>query len=52
MPNKYTTLNNLKISNELLSFVNNELLKDTEVTPEIFWMGFDKVVHELSLIHI
>jgi malate synthase len=48
MPNKYTTLNNLKISNELLSFVNNELLKDTEVTPEIFWMGFDKVVHELS----
>ena len=48
MPNKYTTLNNLKISNELLSFVNNELLKDTEVTPEKFWMGFDKVVHELS----
>ncbi len=48
MPNKYTTVNNLKISSELLSFVNNELLKDTEVTPETFWMGFDKVVHELS----
>ena len=48
MQNKYTTVNNLKISNELLSFVNNELLKDTEVTPETFWMGFDKVVHELS----
>ena len=48
MKTKYENVNNLKIAKELLSFVNNELLKGTDITPEKFWTGFDKVVHELA----
>ena len=44
----YENVNNLKVTKELFSFVNNELLKDTRITPEKFWSGFDKVVHELA----
>ena len=44
----YVDTNNLKISSELLKFVNEELLKDTNITPEKFWTGFDKAVHELA----
>ena len=29
-------------------FVKNELLLDTNVSPDEFWKGFDKVVHELA----
>ena len=48
MKKKYTKINNLSISNDLLDFINNELLKDTKVSPEKFWFGFDKAVHELA----
>ena len=48
MPKNYVKVNNLKISEELLSFVNNELLKDSIITPENFWSGFDDIVHELA----
>ncbi len=48
MPTKYQKVNNLKVSDDLLSFVNNELLDDTMISPEKFWLGFDKIVHELS----
>ena len=48
MNKNYTTVNNLKVSNELLKFVNEELLKDTGISPEKFWNGFDKTVHELA----
>ena len=44
----YENVNNLKVTKELFSFVNNELLKDTGITSEKFWSGFDKVVHELA----
>ncbi len=44
----YQTVNNLKVSENLLSFVNNELLKDTNISQEKFWSGFDKSVHELA----
>ncbi len=47
MKKRYTTINNLSISNELLEFVNNELLKDTKILPENFWQRFDVAVHEL-----
>ena len=45
---KYQSVNNLKISEELLSFVNNELLSETDISPKEFWSGFDKAVHELT----
>ncbi len=48
MSTNYQNVNNLKVSEELLSFVNNELLKDTNITPKEFWLGFDKAVHELA----
>ena len=44
----YQTVNNLKIANELLKFVNEELLKDTDISSEKFWTSFDKYVHELA----
>ena len=48
MPINYQKVHNLKISKDLLSFVNNELLKETNISSEKFWLGFDKIIHELS----
>ena len=48
MTSKYHSVNNLKVSEELLLFVNNELFKGTDISPEKFWKDFDKAVHELA----
>ena len=48
MKDQYTKIYNLTVSNELLNFVNEELLKDTNISSEKFWKGFDAVVHELA----
>ncbi len=48
MASKYYSVNNLKVSEELLHFVNNELLDGTDISPEKFWINFDKAVHELA----
>ncbi len=48
MPISYKNVNNLKVAEDLLTFVNNELLKDTGISLEKFWSGFDKIVHELA----
>ena len=48
MPSKYVNINKLKVSETLLLFVNNELLKDTNISPDKFWSGFDKIVHDLA----
>ena len=48
MSTNYQSVNSLKVSEKLLSFVNDELLKDTNISPKKFWLGFDKVVHELA----
>ncbi len=48
MSKNYQNVNNLKISEELLSFVNNELLKDLDISSEKFWEAFDKAVHDLA----
>jgi malate synthase len=48
MSGKYVSVNNLKISEKLLDFVNNDLLKDTEISPKKFWLSFDDAVHELA----
>ena len=44
----YQTVNNLRVSSVLLKFVNEDLLKDTNISPEKFWSGFDKYIEELS----
>ena len=48
MSKSYETVNNLKVSKELLAFVNNELLNDTNISAEKFWLGFDQAVHSLA----
>ncbi len=48
MTSKYHSINNLKVSEELLLFVNDELFKGTDISPEKFWKDFDKAVHELA----
>ena len=48
MKKQYTKIHDLSVSNELLNFINNELLKDTKVSSEKFWEGFSNVVHELA----
>ena len=48
MVSKYHSVNRLKVSEELLLFVNNELLKGTNISSEEFWKGFDETIHELA----
>ena len=48
MQDNYQKVNNLNISRKLLNFINDELLKDTKISTEKFWSGFDKMVHELA----
>ena len=48
MKTNYQKVNNLNISIELLNFVNDELLKDTDILPEKFWLGLEKAVYELA----
>ena len=47
MQEKYVKINNLQVSEKLSNFVNDELLKNTNVSSKNFWLGL-----ELSLIHI
>ncbi len=51
MPTSYKNVNNLKVAEDLLSFVNDELLKGTDISPENFWSGLDKITHELAPIN-
>ncbi len=51
MSNNYQNVNNLKVSKKLLTFVNEKLFKDTRISPQNFWSGFDKIVHELAPIN-
>ena len=48
MREQYIKIHNLSVAKELADFVKNELLLGTNVGPDEFWKGFDKVVHELS----
>ena len=48
METKYQNINNLKVSESLLNFVNDELLNGTDISPDQFWLGFDNCVHELA----
>ena len=47
MREKYIKINNLKVSEELSKFINDELLKDTSATIEKFWSGLEKALNEL-----
>ncbi|MDC1146624.1 malate synthase G [Candidatus Pelagibacter sp.] len=48
MKEQYTKIHGLSVSNKLLNFIDEELLKDVNISSETFWKGFDRVVHELA----
>ena len=48
MQEKYINIKSLKVSGDLVQFVKDELLKETEISPENFWAGFEKTVNELA----
>ena len=43
MPDKYINIHTLKVSERLSKFVNEELLTDTGISSDKFWMGFEKL---------
>jgi len=47
MKDQFIKINNLSVAKVLFDFVDKELLKNTDITPDHFWQGFDGVVHEL-----
>ena len=46
-----TEKNGLKINTKLFDFVNNEVLKGTNISSKRFWNGFNKIVHQLAPIN-
>ena len=47
MQEKYIKINNLQVSEKLSNFVKDELLKNTNISSEIFWSGMEKTLYEL-----
>ncbi len=48
MQEKYVKINNLQVSEKLSNFVNDELLKSTNISTENFWLGLEKTLDELA----
>ena len=48
MSEKYVKIGNLSISENLLNFVNNEVLPGTGISQQRYWSGFDEIVHQLA----
>ena len=48
MQEKYIKINNIKVTESLLNFVNDELLKGTDISSESFWSGLEKTLNELA----
>ena len=48
MQEKYIKINNLQVSEKLSNFVNDELLKNTNISSENFWSGLEKTLDELA----
>ena len=38
----------LQVDSELYDFINDEALPGTGISPEAFWSGFDRLIHDLS----
>ena len=47
MQEKYIKINNLQVSETLSNFVSDELLKNTNISVEKFWLGLDKSLQQL-----
>ena len=47
MQEKYIKINTLKVSEKLSQFISDELLKETDLSIDNFWSGFEKKIDEL-----
>ena len=48
---KKTSINNLKVDNRLLNFINDEAIPGTSIDKKKFWDDFDKAIHALVPIN-
>ena len=48
---KFIKIFELSVSKILFDFVNNEVLKGTNISSKRFWNGFNKTVHQLAPIN-
>ena len=48
MQEKYINIKTLKVSEKLSQFISDELLKETDLSVDNFWSGFEKTVNELA----
>ena len=48
---KKISVNNLKIDEELIKFINEEVIPGTNININNFWSSFDKAVHDLAPIN-
>ena len=48
MQEKYININTVKVSEKLSQFISDELLKETDLSVDNFWSGFEKTVNELE----
>lgn len=44
----YVHVGKLKVASELYTFINEEALPGSEVNPDTFWSGFEKLINELT----
>ena len=49
MEKNYLNINNLKVSSDLAKFVDEELLKNTDISSNKFWLEFDKAVSKINM---
>ena len=45
---EYVSRGDLSVAADLATFVDNQLLTGTDITPDRFWSGFDAAVHQLA----
>lgn len=45
---KYVQVGNLQVAEQLLQFINENVLPESGVEQEAFWGGFDQLIHDLS----
>ena len=48
---KFVKIFELSVSKILFDFINNEVLRGTNISKKRFWSGFNKAVHELVPIN-
>ncbi|WP_096201575.1 malate synthase G [Bacillus sp. FJAT-45350] len=44
----YTKVGNLQVATELFEFINSEALPESGLSKEEFWLGFEKIIHDLA----